>query len=116
MGRKLAILSAGHFLVDFFVGFFPVYLVLAGLDLKKAGLISSITGFLSCISHPLFGFIADRVSGKAYVLLTVVGSGLVMSFFGLLPRNYALIFSVLLLGKLLNAAFHPMGSRMGWLT
>jgi len=112
LNKNLLILSTGHFLADFAVGFFPIYIVLAGLNLKTAGLVAAITSFLANLSHPFFGWIADRTAGKRFFVISLLCTTFFMSLLGLSRGNMGILFLLLLLGKLGNAAFHPLGSRL----
>ena len=109
--RKAAVISGMHFFVDLYSGFFPVYLVIAGLDPVASALIASVSSFVSNALQPLLGLWADRSRGRVPVFLGILGGALCMSCIGL-TRNYALLFALVLLGKLGVALFHPAAASI----
>ncbi|MFH1761464.1 MAG: MFS transporter [bacterium] len=112
MKLKMLVLCGGHFAVDMFSGFFPMYMVLAGLDMHAAGYMAFGVNFISNLAHPVFGLVSDNIRGRLYMILTIVLGGFFMAVLGLVTSNYFLIFIFLFAGKIAIAAFHPMGARL----
>ena len=109
--RKSVVISGMHFFVDVYSGFFPVYLVIAGLDPIASALIASTSSFLSNALQPLLGLWADRTRGRIFVFLGILGGALCMSSIGL-TRDYGLLFALVLLGKLGVSLFHPAAASI----
>ena len=103
---KIRHISGLHFWVDVYAVFFPVYMVIAGLDPVKAAAITAITSLISNGLQPLMGYWADRVRGKLPVFLGLVVGALGMSMIGL-TRNYGLLFLFVLTSRLGISLFHP---------
>ncbi len=102
---RLLALWIMHFCLDFFVGVWPVYKTIAGLDLAKAGFIVAIAGFLGETLQLLFGYLADRGLHKMLIILGLTLSSCIC----LIPytSNYSLYFILLLFLYLGSGAFHP---------
>ena len=98
-----------------YMGFLPALLPLIvvnlGLDYKGAGLLVSIVTLTSQFSQPLFGFLGDRAGRRTMAIGAPVLTALCMSFVGL-ASGYGLLLSLLILGSLGTAAFHPQGAAL----
>jgi FSR family fosmidomycin resistance protein-like MFS transporter len=111
--QKLASLSAGHFMNDFYVGLIPpisfVFAASLGLSMTQQGMLAFvITGFGS-FAQPFVGSFVDR-HGKPYLLiLSVIWVAFWMSIAGFV-QNYYLLLAVVALGALASALFHPLGT------
>lgn len=53
--KTVALVGGVHITLDAYMGFFGVYLVIAGLDPVKAALISTVTLFVGNILQPFMG-------------------------------------------------------------
>jgi len=104
-------ISGLHFWVDIYAAFFPVYMVIAGLDPVRAAAITAITSLISNGLQPIMGYWADRVRGKLPVVLGLVVGALGMSMIGL-TRNYGLLFLFVLISRLGISLFHPGGANI----
>jgi MFS transporter, FSR family, fosmidomycin resistance protein len=112
MDRRASVVISGmHFFVDIYSGFFPVYLVIAGLDPVTSALIASSSSFIANALQPLLGLWADRSRGKPSVFLGILGGALCMSAIGL-TQNFALLFVLVLVGKLGVSLFHPAAASI----
>jgi FSR family fosmidomycin resistance protein-like MFS transporter len=104
--------ALGHFAVDFLNSQRPVLLAVLsvplGLTNALIGLISLIYSFVSNISQPLFGWLADRVGGRG---MAAAGVLWMASMFGLavIAPGY-LSLALLVLAGLGSGAFHPAGT------
>ncbi len=108
--KILALLFAGHFLVDVMLGIWPVYKTMMQLDLAKAGLIAGVGAFLGEGAQLIFGSLSDRgyrgVLIKLGVLLTCT------NIFLAYTDSYALFFLFYSLTCLGSGAFHPCGASL----
>jgi FSR family fosmidomycin resistance protein-like MFS transporter len=108
---KLFLVSCSHFMIDMYPPFFALYIVLADMDLAKAGLISSLASLLSNGLQPFFGFWADRWRGKTMVLVALVVAPLFISLIGTTTNLYVLGF-FFIIGCLAVSLFHPAASSI----
>ena len=108
---KLTAISALHFLIDIYSGFFPVYLVIAGLDPVAAATISAVATFVGNAVQPFLGYLSDRIRGKLPVFAGILVGSVCMSCIGL-TDDYGALFVLLLLGKLGISLFHPAGASI----
>ena len=108
---EIGYVSGLHFWVDIYAAFFPVYMVIAGLDPVRAATITAITSLISNGLQPVMGYWTDRVRGKLPVFLGLVVGALGMSMIGL-TRNYALLFLLVLISRLGISLFHPGGANI----
>ena len=67
--KKLTFLSIMHFLLDAHMGFFGIYLVIAGLDIEKSALIITVSNFAGNVMQPFMGYSADKIRGKILLLI-----------------------------------------------
>lgn len=103
--QRILALWGMHFLLDFFIGIWPVYKTIAKLDLAKAGLIVAIAGFAGETLQLLFGYLSDRGHHKALIIAGLMSSSVVC----LVPytSSYGAYFVLLLFVYLGSGAFHP---------
>ncbi|MBN4066490.1 MFS transporter [Simkania negevensis] len=100
----------GHFVVDFFIGIWPIYKTMADLDIAKAGLIAGFAGFFGDGLQIVFGIFSDR--GFVRRLLF---AGVLLSFgivFVTYTHNYYMMFFLVLLLYIGSGVFHPAGAGM----
>jgi FSR family fosmidomycin resistance protein-like MFS transporter len=109
-GRTLAA-GALHFSADLYSLFFPIYMVVAGLDPAWAAMIFAVSSLAANGLQPVMGLWADRVRGKLPVFLGLAVGAVGMSMIGL-TRNYALLALLVLVGRLGISLFHPAGSNI----
>ena len=108
--RTLAI-SALHFSADLYSLFFPIYMVIAGLEPARAAMIFAVSSLAANGLQPAMGLWADRVRGKLPVFLGLVVGALAMSLIGL-TRSYALLTALVVVGRLGISLFHPAASNI----
>jgi len=109
--RKVLFLGFMHFLIDAYMGFFSIYLVIARLDPQKAALIITATTFAGNILQPFTGYATDRIRGKLPLFIGMAVAVLSMSAIGS-TANYLLLFFFVLFGHLGSSIFHPAGANV----
>ncbi len=108
--RTLAI-SAMHFSADLYSLFFPIYMVIAGLDPARAAMIFAVSSLIANGLQPAMGLWADRVRGKLPVFLGLAVGAVGMSLIGL-TSSYVLLSLLVLAGRLGISLFHPAASNI----
>ena len=111
--HKLASLSAGHFMNDFYVGLIPpisfIFAESLGLSMTQQGMLAFVITSFGSFAQPFVGSFVDR-HGKPYLLIwSVIWIAFWMSIAGLV-QNYYLLLGVAALGALASALFHPLGT------
>jgi FSR family fosmidomycin resistance protein-like MFS transporter len=110
--KRVFFISALHFWSDIYSVFFPVYMVIAGLDPVKSSLIAAVSSLLANGLQPLMGFLSDRLQragprlGRLPVFLGLTLGAVSMSLIGT-TRSYPLLFLLVVLGRLGISLFHP---------
>ena len=111
----IALLSAGHFLSDFYNTFLPALLPAAtaslGLSLTAAGSLVMIFSFTASILQPIFGYYIDKHGWSWLIIWTIPVSGLFICLAGMATTVWQLTLCVTLSGLSLSL-FHPLGSAM----
>jgi FSR family fosmidomycin resistance protein-like MFS transporter len=113
-GRAIALLSVGHFLIDFCQGVVPALLPFMIVERRfsytaAASLVFAIS-VTSSVVQPLFGQLADRVT-LAWLLpvsVLVTGTGLAL---GAQASSFPLVLAAVATSGLGVAAFHPEAAR-----
>ena len=111
--EKLASISAGHFMNDFYVGLIPpisfIFADNLGLSMTQQGMLAFVITSFGSFAQPFVGSFVDR-HGKSYLLIwSVIWISFWMSFAGLVS-NYYILLGVVALGALASALFHPLGT------
>jgi len=108
------LLTAGHFLSDFYVSFLPallpVVMVSLGLSLTAGGILVMINSF-TAILQPVFGYYIDKYGYTWLVLVTMPISAVFICLAGLAPNFGTLLICILMAG-LGGSLFHPLGSSL----
>lgn len=108
--RNIAFLATVHFFNDSYASFLPPLLPLLmqrrDLSITSATLLVSLFTFSSSITQPVFGYLADRVTRRYFVVMAPILSALFMSSIGV-ATSYRMLAFTLLIGGLGIAAFHP---------
>ena len=112
--KNLFLLSAGHFVVDAFAGFFPMLIAMRDLDLVKAGLIVTSGNMVSNLLQPVFGMMADRFRRGRLLFTGMVLGPLFMSLIGL-TGDYAVLAFFVITGKCMISLYHPGATDMATL-
>jgi len=108
---KIILIGSMHFLLDAYMGFFAIYLVIARLDPKAAALIATATSFIGNLLQPFMGYAADRIRGKLPVFFGLCITALSMSLIGL-TTEYGLLFVLVLIAHVGSSFFHPAGANI----
>jgi FSR family fosmidomycin resistance protein-like MFS transporter len=110
----LALLSVGHMVVDINQGALPAILPFLreafALSYAGAAAIILVATVASSVIQPLFGYLADRITQRWLLPLSVLVAGLGVSLTGVAP-NYAMILGAVTLAGVGIAAYHPEGYR-----
>lgn len=111
--EKLAAISAGHFMNDFYMGLIPpisfVFAEVLGLNMTLQGLLAFVITSFGSFAQPFVGGFVDR-HGKSYLLTgSVLWIAFWMSIAGWI-RNYYILLVAVSLGALASALYHPLGS------
>ncbi len=109
INARLLMLSWAHFLNDGMANFLPGVLpaVLHSLHIRLTLVGSLMAAILVCQGmQPLFGWAADRLGGRMFVIGALGFGSLAGAFVGFVPNYWALIMTLLVVG-MANAAFHP---------
>lgn len=107
--------SGGHFVVDVLNSTGAVLLAVLsvplGLTNQQIGTALTIYLLIGALSQPLFGWLADRLPGRA-MLLGAISVGWMALFFSLvaLAPSWGLLLPVFLLAPLGSGLFHPIGA------
>jgi FSR family fosmidomycin resistance protein-like MFS transporter len=112
---RLAVLSAAHFTIDSYSSFFtpllPLLVHKLGLSLTLVGTLVALASLTSSFSQPLFGLLADRLSRPWFVAFGPLVAAVFLAGVGLAP-SYGALVTLLMLGGLGVAAFHPQSAAL----
>lgn len=111
----LALLGAGHFVIDMTVGaipaFIPVFSDLFDLSDTEAVMILGASVFSSSAIQPLFGWLADRRASTWFMWGGVLVAAVGLALAGL-AGGYAVLIAAIVASGLGVAAFHPEAARV----
>lgn len=104
----IAAVAVGHLSVDACAGVWPVFKVLAHLDLRLAGVLATVTTVVGNGAQLAFGPLADRGHRRVLVAAGVAMSGAVF----ILPYagSAAALLALMIVGAVGSAAAHPAGA------
>lgn len=110
----LALLSAGHLVVDISQGALPAILPFFreafSLSYAAAGTIILVASISSSVIQPLFGYLADRISRRWLLPVSVLVSGVGIGLTGVVS-SYSGILVLVTFSGLGIAAYHPEGYK-----
>lgn len=111
----LFLLTAGHFLSDFYANFLPALLPVVitklGLSLTLSGLLVMVFAITSSMLQPICGYFVDR-SGYTWLLLTTLPISALFICFSSLSTNTAMLFGAVAFSGIATSLFHPLGSSL----
>jgi MFS transporter, FSR family, fosmidomycin resistance protein len=111
----LALLGAGHFVIDMTVGaipaFIPVFSDAFDLSDTEAVMILGASVFSSSAIQPLFGWLADRRDCGWFMWAGVLVAAVGLALAGL-AGGYAVLIAAIVASGLGVAAFHPEAARV----
>lgn len=112
---QIALLTTAHLINDSYAGFLAPLLPLLvdrfNLSLTAAGFLSSVLAVSSSLTQPLYGYLADRIGRRVFVILGPLLTAVFMSSLGL-AGSYSLLVVVVLFGGVGIAFFHPQGAAL----
>lgn len=115
MTPRLAVLTLGHFTIDSYSSFFlpllPLLLHRLGLNYTLVGGLVALGSMSSSFSQPLFGLVSDRLARPWFVALGPLVAAVFLSSIGGAP-TYAALVTLLVLGGVGVAAFHPQTASL----
>ena len=113
--RAILGLSLGHFSIDLYaallVPLYPIITTKLGINLASISAIIALGHLVSSMMQPLFGFIADKLKHRTFMVWGLVFSSVFIPLAVKAP-NVALFLTCLLLGMIGNAFFHPQVSAL----
>lgn len=111
----LALLAAGHFMIDFYNNFLPLLLPVLIANLKisltSAGLLVMISSVFSSVLQPVFGYLIDKKGLAWLILVTMPVGGLFICLLGLSP-SYLVAAGCAICAGLGCSIFHPLGTSL----
>jgi FSR family fosmidomycin resistance protein-like MFS transporter len=108
--KTFLLLWLSHFIVDFYIGIWPIYKTAAQIDLAKAGLIMGVAGFTGEMLQVIFGYFSDRGLRKAIFLFGLLMTAAIV--LTTLTSNLYLLFGVMMCVMIGSGAFHPAAVGM----
>ncbi len=113
--RALFGLSFGHFNIDLYaallVPLYPVITTKLGINIASISLIIALGHLVSSMLQPLFGYFADFLRHRVFMVWGLVLSSIFIPL-AIKTNTVALFLSCLLLGMIGNAFFHPQVSAL----
>lgn len=113
--RAILGLSLGHFSIDLYaallVPLYPIITTKLGINLALISSIIALGHLVSSMMQPLFGFIADKLKHRVFMIWGLIFSSIFIPLAVKAP-SVALFLACLLLGMIGNAFFHPQVSAL----
>jgi FSR family fosmidomycin resistance protein-like MFS transporter len=113
--RTVGVLAVGHAINDAYTGFLPPLLPLLiarfDLSLTLAGALVTLRMMSGQMAQPIYGYLADRLSSRAFIVLGPLITAVFISLIGVAP-NYASVVALVLLSGIGTAAFHPQSAAL----
>ena len=111
--RPILILASAHFLIDCYSSMYGAFLPFLyqerGLSLGQAGILGGALAFSGALTQPLYGYLADRLRSRVFLVAGPALAAIFISSLGLAP-NFSLMLPMVVLGGVGIAAFHPQGA------
>jgi len=113
--RALLGLSTGHFSVDLYaallVPLYPLIVTKLGINLAIISSIIAIGHLVSSLLQPLFGFFADKLRHRIFMVWGLILSSIFIPL-TIITKDVKIFILFLMLGMLGNAFFHPQVSAL----
>lgn len=113
--RTVGVLALGHAVNDAYGGFLspllPLLIAKFDISLTLAGALVTLRMMSGQIAQPIYGYLADRLSGRLFVVLGPLITAVFISLVGMAP-NYASVVALVLLAGIGTAAFHPQAAAL----
>ena len=108
-----------HFALELHHNFLPVVYPLLiermGLTYSQIGTLALAVSISGALTQPLFGYLSDRWDARVMVVGSIGWIGLWMGLVGVVAyygQQFWLLLSVIVLGSLASAAYHPAGAAL----
>jgi FSR family fosmidomycin resistance protein-like MFS transporter len=112
---RLLLLALAHFTIDGYSSFFspllPLLVTKLDLSLTAVGALVALASIASSFSQPVFGLIGDRLHRPWFVAFGPLVAAVFMSGIGMVS-SYGALATLLMLGGIGVAAFHPQGAAL----
>ncbi|MCS6817523.1 MAG: MFS transporter [Blastocatellia bacterium] len=113
--RALLVIGLGHFVSDLHTStLYPLLpLIARRLNLSEAEVfwLAPLLNLTSSLLQPVYGFLADRYTRRAFAIIGPAIAGSFISLIGAAP-SYGWLVLFLILGGMGNGAFHPQGAAL----
>jgi FSR family fosmidomycin resistance protein-like MFS transporter len=110
LGRALWLAALAHLVIElsntFLPVLYPVVMPRMGLSFTQVGVVAFVATTAMALAQPLFGVLSDRWGADRLMSLSVIWIGVVMGLVGF-AGSYPLLLTLIALGSLGSAAFHP---------
>jgi len=90
---------------------YPTLITSMGLSYAQVGFVTLVAGVGATLVQPIFGYLSDRWETQRIIILSIIWAGFLMGLVGLVP-SYWLLLTLVGLGSLGSAAFHPAGATV----
>lgn len=111
---QVALLSSGHFLIDFYLNILLSIVPLLALDWKLStsalGIMATTTSIITSFLQPVFGHMVDKYRRSWMLPLSVVWTAVGTCTIGFFP-SFLMIIVLSVLGGLGGSFYHPIGSQ-----
>ena len=108
--KILFALTLVHFTGDFYSSFisplFPLFVEKMGLTLAQIGIISGTVRLLAFIIQPSVGYIADRYTGRYFILIGVLLPVIFIPLSGI-AGGFWILLAIVAMGSIGSSMFHP---------
>jgi FSR family fosmidomycin resistance protein-like MFS transporter len=115
LSRRLGLLTAGHFTIDSYSSFYlpllPLLMQRLGLNYTMVGGLVALGSMSSSFMQPLFGMLSDRMARPWFVAWGPLVAAVFLAGIGAAP-SYAALVTLLVLGGVGVAAFHPQTASL----
>lgn len=112
---RLWLLALAHFTIDSYSSFFspllPLLVTKLDLSLTRVGTLVALASLSSSFAQPVFGLIGDRLRRPWFIAFGPLTAAIFMSGIGLAP-DFGSLVTLLMLGGLGVAAFHPQAAAL----
>ncbi len=113
--KGVGLMTLSHYIGDIYPGFIPPLLPLFidkfGLSLVLAGAVGTLLSLSTSVCQLGFGWLADRLSRRIFVILGPLTACVFLSF-APLSSSYAQLLVMVVIGGLGVAAFHPSAAAL----
>lgn len=109
--RKVGELTIAHLINDIYapvlMALQPVLITMYGYGYLEAALLPVVHSLTSSLLQPIFGYLADNKGRKVSIGISILLSGIGISFLGFIPNQYLAMLLCVALSGVGHASFHP---------